>query len=240
MKRTILVTLIALSAIMIQSCSEDEATPAAQASIKMMAVTGSSAPAGGRVANTALTFTEVFAGVTEIELETLEEDLEEEENGESENEEVEFEGNFVINFLTGTSNPDLGLSELTAGVYQEVEVEFDNILEGGKTLIINFNFTPTDAAEPTLVEFSTTSEFELEIENEAGLVLDGGMVNSILVTLDLNALFAAIDFSSLTADGDGVIRINESSNDEVMQSIVEGLESALDADEEDEDEEDEN
>ncbi|WP_286748309.1 hypothetical protein [Roseivirga sp. UBA1976] len=239
MKRIILVALIAFSAILIQSCGEDENIPTAQASFEMRAVTGTTAPTRGRVANTGYTFTEVFAGVTEIELETLEEDLEEEENGEDENEEVEFEGNFIINLLTGTSDPDFGLSELLAGVYQEVEVEFENILEGDKTLIVNFNFTPEGATEPTFVEFSTAEEFELEIENEAGFVLDGGTVNAILVTLDLDVLFSSIDFSSLVADEDGVIRINENSNSDLMQEIVEKLEVALEAEEEDEDDEDE-
>ena len=238
MKRIILVALVAFSAILIQSCGEDGNIPTdAQASFEMRAVTGTSASAGGRVANTTYTFTEVFAGVTEIELETLEEDLEEEENGEDENEEVEFEGNFIINLLTGTSDPDFGLSELLAGVYQEVEVKFENILEGDKTLLVNFNFNSEGATEPTYVEFSTAEEFELEIENEAGFILDGGMVNSILVTLDLDVLFASIYFSSLVADEDGVIRINENSNSELMQEIVEKLEVALEAEEDNEDEE---
>ncbi|WOK07210.1 hypothetical protein RT717_01065 [Imperialibacter roseus] len=241
MKRTILVALMAFAVVLIQSCGEDENIPTgAQTGFEMRAVTGTTGSTSGRVANTGYTFTEVFAGVTEIELETLEDNLEEEENGEDENEEVEFEGNFVINLLTGTSEPDFGLSELLAGVYQEVEVEFENILEGDKTLIVNFNFTAEGATEPTYVEFSTSEEFELEIENEAGFVLDGGTVNSILVTLDLEVLFASIDFSSLVADEDGVIRINENSNSDLMHEIVEKLEEALEAEEEDEDDEDEN
>ena len=240
MKRTILVALIAFSAVLIQSCAEDENIPTdAQASFEMRAVTSTTTPAaGGRVATTGFTFTEVFAGVTEIELETREEDLEEEENGEDANEEVEFEGNFIINLLTGTSDPDFGLSELLAGVYQEVEVAFENILPGGNTLIVNFNFTPEGATEPTFVEFSTAEEFELEIENEAGLILDQGAVNAILVTLDLDVLFASIDFGSLVADEDGVIRINENANSDLMQEIIERLDVALEAEEEEEDDED--
>lgn len=240
MKKTILITLVAIVAFMAQSCGEDANLPTeAQASFELRAVTTSSSTTGGRIANSGYTFTEVFAGVTEIELETLEEDLDEEENGESEDEEVEFEGKFVINLLTGTSDPDFGLAELVSGIYQEVEVEFDSILEGNNTLIVNFNFIPEGATDTTFVEFSTAENFEIEIENEAGFVLDGGMVNSILVTLDLDVLFASIDFSALVADQDGVIRINENSNRELMESIVEKLEIALDAEEEEEDEEDE-
>lgn len=227
---------MALTAVMIQSCGEDENIPKdAQASFEMRAVTGSTTSPNGRVASTGFTFTEVFAGVTEIELETLEEDLEEEENGEDENEEVEFEGNFIINLLTGTSEPDFGLSELLAGVYQEVEIEFENILEGDKTLIVNFNFIAEGDTHPTFVEFSTSEEFEIEIENEAGFMLDGGAVNAILVTLDLDVLLASIDFGSIAADEDGVIRINETSNSNIMQIIVDKLEAALEVEEEDED-----
>ena len=227
---------------MFQSCAEDETistiTNEAQASFEMRATTTTPANAGGRLANTGYTFTEVYAGVTEIELETLEENQQEDALGEDENEEVEFEGNFVINLLTGTSDPDFGISTIQPGVYEEVELEFENILEGNKTLIVNFNYTPAGATEPTFVEFSTAEEFELELENEAGFVLDAGMVNPILVTLNLTELFAAVDLSTLMADEDGVIRINETSNSSAMDSIVEKLEVALEAEEDDDEDDD--
>ena len=241
MKKTILVAFVALAAFIFQSCGDGaNVMTEAQASFEMKAVSGTAAPAGGRAAATGLFFTEVYAGVTEIELETLEEQSEEEENGgESEDEEIEFEGNFIINLLTGTSDPDFGMSELLAGVYQEVEIEFDNILDGGNTLVANFYFVADGTTDTTFVEFSTEEEFEIEIENEAGYVFDGGIVNSILVTLDLDVLFGAIDFSALAVDGDGVIRISEDSNQSVMENIVESLEDALEAEEEDEEDDDE-
>lgn len=239
MKHTILVVLLAISAIMMQSCGDDNLPTEAMASFEMKAVTNASTLAtSGRVEAAGYTFTEVFVGVTEIELETLEENREEEENGESEDEEVEFEGNFIIDLLTGVSDPDFGFTELLSGVYEEVEIEFENILEGNNTLIAKFHFTPEGSTEPTFVEFSTAEEFEIEIENEAGFVLDGGMLNSILVTLDLDVLFASIDFSSLQAGEDGVIRINEHSNSALMESIVEKLETALEAEELDDDDDD--
>lgn len=235
MKKFIILLITVCFAAGIQSCSNDDVPSDAQASFEMRAISGAST-AAARIANTGFTFTEVLAGVTEIELETLEENLDEEENGEEENEEVEFEGNFIIDLLTGTSDPEFGLSELLAGVYEEVEIEFDNILEGEKTLIVNFNFIADGSTTPTYVEFSTSQEFELEIENEAGISLDEGTINAILVTLDLDLLLSSIDFSSLTVDQDGVIRINENSNSNIMEAIFTNLEDAFEAEEDEEDE----
>lgn len=240
MKQTILIAFFSISILMIQACGEDEDLPTnAQASFEMKAVSNTSTLANGRVEAVGYTFTEVFAGVTEIEFETLEEEEEEEANGgESEDEEVEFEGNFVINLLTGTSDPDFGLAELLSGVYQEVEMEFDNILEGEKTIVVNFYFIAEGSTDTTFVEFSSAEELEIEIENEAGFVLDDSVVNLILVTLDLDILFGSIDYNTLAVDEDGVIRINEDSNSEFAHSIIESLEEALEAEEEEEDDED--
>ncbi|MEQ8522155.1 MAG: hypothetical protein RIC15_08385 [Vicingaceae bacterium] len=242
MKKLLFTIQLAFLAILIQSCGGEENLPAAtQTGFELKAVTTQSMTApGGRMAQTGVTFTKVLIGVTEIEFETLEEQSEEAENGgESEDEEVEFKGNFIVDLLTGTSNPTFGLSEIAPSVYEKVEIKFDNIIDGEKTLIAEFYYTPEGAIDPVFVEFSTSEELELEIENDLGFTLDEGAINSFLVTIDLDILFASVDLSTLVVSEDGVIRINEDSNADVMEMIVEQMEDSLDAEEEDEDDEEE-
>ena len=247
MKKITLVSALAISVSLIQSCddSSDDNNPItneAQANFEMRAVTTQSnlSPVEGRVTATGYTFTEVIAGVTEIELETLEEKNQEAANGyEDEDDEIEFEGNFIVNLLTGTSDPDFGLSEILPGIYEEVEVSFENILEDNNSLIAKFYKVTDGSPDTTFVEFATEEEFEIEIEDdEEGFVLDNGTITSIFVTLDLDVLFGAIDLNSLIPDQDGVIRINEDSNSEVMENIIDKLEEALDSYDEDYDDDD--
>ena len=88
-----------------------------------------------------LVFSEILIGVTELEFETLEEDQREEEDdaydgdhrdGEMENEEIEFEGEFVVDLIHGTSTPDFGIADILPGLYEEMEIEIGPVLEGGK------------------------------------------------------------------------------------------------------------
>lgn len=243
-KNTIaLITLIA-TAIFFQSCTEDEVSAASngQAKMEMKAVTTSGSVSNGRSLATGYTFTEVVVGVTEIEFETLEEEQNEEgedgEEVEAEDEEIEYEGRFIVDLLAGTSNPDFGLAELATGVYQEIELEMEPILEGEQTARINFFFEDATTSDTIYVEFATSEELELEFENEAGFTIDGG-VNSILIQLDLDKLFAGIDFSNATVDEDGVIRINDDSNAAITDMLVDKLEDAMEAEEDEDEDEDE-
>ncbi|RED93903.1 DUF4382 domain-containing protein [Marinoscillum furvescens] len=240
------ITLIA-TAIMFQSCTEDEvgAESTGQAQMEMKAVTTNGTTSSGRTLTTGFTFTEVMVGVTEIEFETLEEEeLEEGEDGEeveAEDEEIEYEGRFIVDLLAGTSNPDFGLAALSTGTYQEIEVEMEPILEGNQTVRIKLFFEDASTSDTVYVEFETSEELEFEFEDESGFTIDAGAVNAILIQLDLDKLFAGVDLSSATADEDGVIRITDTSNEQLTDMLVDKLEDAMEAEEEDEedDEEDE-
>ena len=120
--RSVILVMIFAVAVLTESCTTDATL--ANVDFNMKAKTNSSTIASGRLAATGLEFTEVRIGVTEMEFETLEEDEAEDSedledsdgDGEDDNEEVEYEGEFIVDLITGTSMPDFGLADLAPGL----------------------------------------------------------------------------------------------------------------------------
>jgi hypothetical protein len=220
--------------LLIQSCSNTE-PGLADVMLEMKATTALST-INGRMAETGLVFTDIILGVTEIEFETEEENEyedgddyeDEDDDGEDDDEEIEFEGNYIVDLIAGTSTPDFGIADIKPGLYEEIEIEMGPILDGGLTLFIAFAYTPDGATEAIKFEFSTSAELEFEIENENGFLLDDGAINQMLVLLDLDALFAELDFSGATEDTDGIVRINSDSNATLAAEILLNLGEAVD------------
>ena len=103
-------------------CTESDAPATAKVQLEMKASTSlSKISSSGRSMASGLVFSEILIGVTELEFETLEEDQREEEDdahdgedhdGETENDEIEFEGEFAVDLIHGTSTPDFGIAEI--------------------------------------------------------------------------------------------------------------------------------
>lgn len=237
MKTTFLVFVIACG-MLLGSCAESDAPTAAKLQLEMKASTGlSKISSSGRSMASGLVFNEILIGVTELEFETLEEDQQEEENdaldgedhhGESDNEEIEFEGEFVVDLIHGTSTPDFGIAQILPGLYEELEMEIGPVLEGGKSVSIAFEI-PRQDADPLKFEYSYHGELEIEIEHDAGFHLDGGSLNQMLVLFNLDLLFGNIDLSQAVADADGIIRIHSSSNADLASLIAANIHSVFEA-----------
>lgn len=233
MKLILLAMLIAVG-LSLESCTSDPTL--ATVNLNMKAVTTQSTINAGRMAATGLEFVEVRIGVTEMEFETLEEeeaedndDFEDLDNdGEDDNEEVEFEGEFTVDLIAGTSSPDFGIADLAPGIYEEMEVEMGPIMADGNTVFVAFNYTPDGATEPIRFEYSNKYELEFEIEDEAGFQIDEGVLNQMLILFDLDALFADVDLSTASADVDGVVRINATSNADLAATIEANLDVCVD------------
>lgn len=194
--------------------------------------------------NTGLEFTDVIIGVAELEFETLEENDAEDSgdgiedndgDGEDDNEEIEFEGEFTVDLITGVSTPDFGETTIAPGLYEEMEMELEPFLEGGLSMFVAFNYTPDGATEAVRYEYSNDQELEFEIENEAGFFLDESTLNQMLILIDLDAMFTGIDLNSATADVDGIVRINGTSNTDLATLIAQNLDSIMEGGEDDDD-----
>lgn len=224
--------------IILGGCAESDAPAAAKVQLEMKASTSlSKISSTGRSMASGLVFSEILIGVTELEFETLEEDQREEEDdahdgedhdGEMENEEIEFEGEFVVDLIHGTSTPDFGIAQILPGLYEEMEIEMGPVLEGGKTVLIAFEISRQDA-ESLKFEYSYGGELEIEIEREAGFHLDGNSINQMLILFDLDVLFGNIDFSQAVADADGIIRIHSTSNANLASLIAANIHTVFEA-----------
>lgn len=200
----------------------------------------------GHVEAGSVVFSEVLLGVTEIEFESEDnnddgdddadhdnsgpgdgDDGEDHDNSgpgngdddDGDNEEIEFEGEFLIDLIAGTSVPDFGIATIPPGIYEEIELTLSPILPDSNSVFIAFTFTST-MDDTVQVELSTKRKIEIEIEDDDGFQIDDNVLNNILVLIDLDKLLSGIDLSGAAADGDGVIRINDSSNTEILLHIL--------------------
>jgi len=146
--------------------------------------------------------------------------------------EIEYEGNFIVDLIAGTSTPDLGITNGLPGTYKELEVELEPILEGGYSVFIVLTYQP-EGSDPIVVEFSTNRAIEIEIEREKGFTIEAGMLNQVLVMLDLDKLLEGLNLSEAQVDEDGIIRINRNSNPDLESFIWNKLRMAIDAGDDD-------
>jgi hypothetical protein len=165
-----------------------------------------------------ITFSKVLFGVSKISIK--------QENKDSKKEsEVTFNGPYVFNVLTGTSNPPIAPAEAEPGKYSEVSFKIDNVLPDGNSIEIygtyeynniSFNF-----------EFTTDITHEFEIDNEHGLQISEGDIAQFILFLDVKSLFEGIDITHLKFDIDNVVRINLSSNSELSKVINYNFSSSM-------------
>ncbi len=231
--------LLTGAALLIGGCKNDENPSMAQINLEMKATTAlSTINTGARTMAEGLTFDTILLGVTDLEFESLGEIEQEAENdsldgpdnhGESENEDLEYQGAFVVDLISGTSTPDFGLAELQPGLFESLEVKLGPILENGNSIFVSFTYLPDSSSAPVRVEYSDKEEVEIKIEKEGGFNLDLTSLHPILVTLDLDQLFAQVDLSQAVVDNDGVIRINHDSNPDLSEMISHSIEEGMNA-----------
>ena len=223
------------------SCDESESNDPSMArvNLEMRATTSASSISNGRTQNSGLEFLEVMIGVTEIELEIDDEesgnDDDDSEGDDDDDDEIEFEGNFIVDLVNGTSTPDFGVADIVPGTYEEIEIEMEPILSDSNTMFVVFEFTPEGANAPVRVEYSNDFDIEFEFESQAGYVLDANDLTQLLVLVDLDALFLGVDLNSASADVDGTIRINSNSNADLANVIAGNLDDAIEAGEDEDD-----
>ncbi len=233
------------------SCGESVDPTTSNINLEMRATTQlSTMNANARVSNTGIEFTKVLIGVTEIELEALDEGHDDDDDHSSDNhsnddsdnhsddhnddsgkhsdDEIEFEGQFVVDLLKGTSNPEFRITDIAPGVYKELEVKISPIMDDGNSIFIQFNYH-ADSTDSVIVEYTSNREIKFEIENHSGMQFNGNAINQILILFDLDKLFSGVDLSMAISDNDGVIRINSSSNTGLSNSLWQNLDNAFKA-----------
>jgi len=141
---------------------------------------------------------------------------------------IEYEGRFVVDLIAGTSNPDFGIADVYPGIYKEIELKLEPILENGHSIFIEFTYN-VDGSEPVTVQYSTDEHIEFEIERSSGIQLEGGALNQILILFDLDRFLESININEANADVDGIVRINSNSNSDIATAIWSKLNQMMEA-----------
>jgi hypothetical protein len=141
---------------------------------------------------------------------------------------IEYEGRFVVDLIAGTSNPDFGIADVYPGIYKEIELKLEPILENGHSIFIEFTYN-VDVSEPVTVQYSTDEHIEFEIERSSGIQLEGGALNQILILFDLDRFLESININEANADVDGIVRINSNSNSDIATAIWSKLNQMMEA-----------
>ena len=171
------------------------------------------------------TFTEALLGIKNIQIKREDETL---NNGDTE---YDYKANYIVDLLTGISTPPFGFEQFIPGTYNKFESETAKLLTGGKSLSVKGSFT--DPAGRTYnFEFATSAEIEFEFESDSSFVLTEGTVFDMLININLPLLFKGVDFSTATANANGVILIDETSNNAILSAIKNNLDKATDMEDE--------
>jgi hypothetical protein len=183
--------------------------------------------AGSAPRTSAWNIVEARAVLHEIELES------DDDNG-GNGSEIDIEGTFNIDLLTGVSNPPLPTVTIPAGVYNELEVQIghddDDDDDNNTAGQVVFFLKGTGPANGSTVPFevSVTQAFELEIlDDDAGIFLPEGDIKNLTIWVDVLNAMSTLDLSSATADADGVIRISETKNSSLFFSFLALLDGEL-------------
>jgi hypothetical protein len=176
------------------------------------------------------TFTEALLGIKEIEIKKV---------GDVSNNDgkFDFDKNYIVDLLAGTTTPAFGTSEFLPGRYNKLESKTSNLLDGGNS--VSLKGTYTDNVGTTYkFEFSSTSVFKFEVESDTGFILSEGTIFSMLVNVTLPVFFQGVDFSKAAVNSSGIIVINDISNIPMSEIIKSNINLVADMEDENESEHD--
>jgi hypothetical protein len=232
--KKILGIMVAASLVIATSCQEErleeqtlqEGQTAARLSLK-----ASTQPQTTQLKSASMLFDtmiidEAFIGVEKIKFKPLVDHKEmKEQHRNKDHQKIIFEGPFEINLLTGESYPEINWLEVYPGVYKEIELETEILLEAGNSIFIKGSVIVEELEIP--FEFSTRKEFEMEIENDTGIVIDEGVLNDLMVMFNLPQMFDVIDFNEVPEfefNEEGVLLFSDESNEKITDLMREMME----------------
>jgi|GEM_PF-1512287 len=197
------------------ACSEDEKSDP----VTGYALALKSGPNPGKTQGTVV-LNSAYAVLTEVELE------DDDSNGDDV--EIDIEGEFTFDLLTGTSVPALPLASIPAGTYEEIEIQLGD--DSGNALCLFANGTRDSVA----FEIEVRNEVEFSMEDDVnGIVISPNQTTPLTAHMAIADVVDQLDWSSAVADGDGVVRINATSNTSMYSDFLSKLQAEVEIDDED-------
>jgi hypothetical protein len=140
-------------------------------------------------------------------------------------EKIRIQGPFVVDLVTGTSQPDLGAVVIPAGTYKRIDIRVDDgdpqegLIEPGSplddySLVVKTRFTYNQA--PATLELSLNFDEDIRIEEVSGVAVQAGtdlvaefVVNDWLAGVDI---IDCLDSGELTLDETGTATIDDNAD----------------------------
>lgn len=218
-----LCTLLILSI----SCSEDESND----DNLMIKAKSTSTFSQSRISSiNAVTISEFKINIKEIELEFDDDYNEIDSDGFIDfNDEIELEGPFELDLLSGTSN--IASLEIPEGNYEEIEFEFDkNTNESSEMFNKTVKIQGTIDNIPFIFWHDFEEEIEVDFENEVNDITISANLIEIVIIFDLDTILNQVDLASASdGNNNGTIEISPEDldgNNELADLIKEALKNA--------------
>lgn len=209
-------TLLSLSIIaaLTTSCSEDNDKESTQGyQLEMKSESKKSQVAGWNI-------TTATAFVSEVELESANDD---------DSTDIDIEGRYEVDLLTGASNPAFPVVSISAGNYEELEIELgDDDDQGGfPSLYIEAQWSDTLNTHPVIISIEEELEFELE-SDDSQIVISQGSVNNLMVYISIEQALSTLIMSQAVISSDNTIRIGANDNAALKIQFIAALNMELD------------
>lgn len=167
---------------------------------------------------------EFWVNFTEIELERDEGFYDSEDD-------IELQGPFEINLLSGNSIQLVDI-KIPNGIYEEIEFEFAKS-KNSESILFGKSMELTGEINGQAFVFSHDFEDEIEIDYEdsnQSLVIDNN-TKEVIINFDLNAVLDMVDLSTATDDdGDGLITISPTDmdgNNELAEVLKQAIKTQI-------------
>ena len=131
----------------------------------------------------------------------------------------EWEGAYIVELISGTSDPELPVIDLLPGKYDEFEAKLAPIIDDRYSIRIEGD------CGGTAFTFLYEKPLKFEAENEEGFVIDENILNTILVNIDVDGWLAGADICSGLMNDSGEIIISADSNTGIYAAIESSLHS---------------
>ena len=160
--------------------------------------------------------------VTELELEADDDDYRDDDD----RNEIDLEGRYLVDLLTGNSSPALPEIDVVSANYDELEIEFgEDDDQGIYSFRVEGSYNDGSNDIPVIIEIEEELSYELEDDN--GISIDEDLTSQILITVDLQSALAAVDFSQAQIQNGSII-IDDDNNTSLYSDFVDALELELD------------
>lgn len=153
-------------------------------------------------------------------------ELEKEVGNDDDELEIDIEGRFRVDLLTGLSSPEIPTAQIEPGNYHELELEFGD--EDRQAFEISGTYTDT-SGQIFNFTLSTIAELEFEIEAEGnGLVIPADYFVTLNVNFPVASALNNLDWNSANVGTGNTILINQQSNSALLAAFLQNLNLQVD------------